>query len=93
MTIKRLGVLSVGLIHAVIGAFIGLLIGIFYGILISVAGSATQQTGVFAGLGIAMVIVMPILYGAFSFIGGIIFAALYNLGAKWTGGVKMETTN
>ena len=43
-----------------------------------------------AGMGIAAVIVMPIIYGVLGFIGGIISAAMYNLIAGFVGGIEME---
>jgi len=33
-------------------------------------------------------LVMVMLYPLFGFIGGIILAALYNLAAKWVGGIR-----
>jgi hypothetical protein len=33
---------------------------------------------------------MPLLYGAFGFVGGAIGALLYNLFAKWVGGFELE---
>ena len=38
--------------------------------------------------GAGAIIVLPIFYGVFMFVMGLIQAALYNLAAKWTGGWK-----
>jgi len=74
--------------------------GVFYGImtlmyvpffLFAVAtrhGSAAQVT-----VGGAFLAFLPILFGAFGFVGGVIAAALYNLIAKWTGGLEFEVTD
>jgi hypothetical protein len=34
----------------------------------------------------------PIFYGVMGFIGGVVMAAMYNLVASFTGGIKMELT-
>ena len=36
---------------------------------------------------------MPIVMGIFGFVFFVIFAAIYNLLAKWLGGVEVEITN
>jgi hypothetical protein len=38
-------------------------------------------------------LLFPVIYGAVGFIGGVIAAALYNLVAKWTGGLEFEVTD
>jgi hypothetical protein len=43
-----------------------------------------------AGIGIAMAIGMPILYAVMGFIFGVIGAWLYNVIAKWLGGIQVE---
>lgn len=43
-----------------------------------------------AGMMIVIAIVFPIFYGIFGFIFGVIGAALYNLIAKWVGGIEFE---
>ncbi len=35
-------------------------------------------------------IFMPIIYGVMGFVGGIVAAALYNLFARWIGGIEVE---
>jgi len=41
--------------------------------------------GIFGGF---MLIFLPLLYAAMGFIGGVIAAAIYNVVAKWTGGIE-----
>ena len=43
-----------------------------------------------AGIMVGMGIFMPIVYGAMGFIFGMIGAALYNLVARWIGGLELE---
>ena len=37
-----------------------------------------------------MGILMPVIYGVMGFIGGVIGAAVYNLDARWIGGIELE---
>jgi len=78
----------------------GVVLGVLYGIvsllvvpfvlLAAALGSKTgvPALGIFLGAGLA--ILLPVLYAAAGFIGGIIGAALYNVIAKWTGGFEFE---
>jgi len=51
---------------------------------------APLQAGKMGGLMIGMGVFMPIIYGAMGFIFGVIGAALYNLVARWIGGIEVE---
>ncbi|HJX70701.1 MAG TPA: DUF3566 domain-containing protein [Bacteroidales bacterium] len=88
--IKRMDVLSVGKIYALTMAIIGFIAGIIIA-LIGGAITTFDRPGMWgAGLGIASIIILPIVYAIFGFLLGIIGAALYNLIAKWVGGIKIE---
>ena len=89
MIIKRFDPVSVGKVMGVCYVLIGLLAGLFVAAMGSMMGGATGLP--FAGTGLAAIIVLPIVYGIFGFIGGIIGAFIYNLVAGWVGGVVMET--
>jgi hypothetical protein len=74
----------------------GIVLGILYGIggliaapFVLIAAFAGNQ-GV---QGIALAVMLPIIYAVGGFIGGIIAAALYNLVAKWTGGFEFEVSD
>jgi hypothetical protein len=58
------------------------------------AGAAQGQDKIAGGIGGAMMIglaiLFPVIYGVMGFIAGMISALLYNLMAKWVGGVEME---
>lgn len=86
--IRRLGVMSVAKLYALLSAIMGLIIGIFS--LILGLAMSTVDLGFGAGLGVIGMIILPIFYGIFGFIAGLIGAALYNLVAKWIGGIKIE---
>jgi hypothetical protein len=45
------------------------------------------------GLGAIFVIFLPIFYAIAGFIGGVIVAFIYNLVAKWTGGIEIVLTD
>jgi len=75
----------------------GIVLGVFY-LVLSVLfvpfillpvllRKGSSSPAIFGG---AFVILIPLLYGAIGFIGGIIAAAFYNLVAKWTGGLEFE---
>jgi hypothetical protein len=99
LTIKSIGVLSVAKIYAAIMFVISLLISIPYGLFIMIFGVAAMGSGAKEGMaagggaiviGIIIMIVIPIVYGVFGFIGGAIGALLYNLFSKMVGGVELE---
>ena len=96
MVIKRVGVVSVAKIYGAMCAGLGLLFGLMFAAFSSLGSGLASAAGTsvlpFAGFGIAAIIVMPILYGLFGFIGGLISGAFYNLFAGLVGGVEIETT-
>jgi hypothetical protein len=96
MVIKRVGVMSVGKIYGVMCAAIGLLLGLVMAAAGSIGAGLASASGSsalpFAGFGVAAIVVFPILYGIFGFIGGLISGALYNVFAGMVGGVEIETT-
>jgi hypothetical protein len=85
---------------------LGITLGVIYGILsliivvplfliISLVGAATAAKGggqalpaLFSGV---FIIFLPIIYAVLGFIAGVIMAFVYNLVAKWTGGVEFTT--
>lgn len=79
-----------GLIYAVFGLIIGLLWVPLVGLVAAFHASMGGGPGMMgAGVGLFAIVIFPIIYFVIGFIFGIIFAALYNLVAKWTGGVEM----
>ena len=89
--IKSVGVFSVA---KVMGAMYGLLGLIFIPIflLVGMAGSmAGGRSNPFGALGGLMLgILAPVCYGVMGFVLGAISAFLYNLMAKWLGGIEVE---
>jgi hypothetical protein len=89
--IKSVGVLSVAKMMGLIQACLGVVLIPFF-LLIGLAGTlAGRQQSPFAGMvGLVFAFCMPIFYGVLGFIMGAIGAALYNLFAKWIGGIEVQ---
>lgn len=94
--IKKFSPLQLGKILAVVYGLLSLLAAPFI-VLFAVMGAfaGAQQSGApgaLAGLGagIGMAVMIPIVYTAFGFIGGVLGAFVYNLAAKWVGGIEVE---
>ena len=92
--IKKIGVMSVAKIMAVLYAFIGLIIGSIFTIfsVIGLAIASQEASGIIAIIfGFGSIIMLPLFYGAMGFFGGAVTAWMYNLIASWIGGIEIET--
>lgn len=94
-TLKRIPPLQLAKVLGVIYALMALIfVPIFLIVAIASAFAPSQEGMPMAAMGltfgIIMSIAMPIFYGIFGFISGLIGAALYNLIAKWVGGIQVE---
>ena len=105
VTIKKFGVLSVGVMWGILSAIGGLIVGLIWAAMFSLISVFTEAYGgmygepygmdeafgamswIFGGMAI---IILPVFYGVIGFVGGIIGATLYNLFARWVGGIKVE---
>ena len=96
MVIKRIDVLSVakitGIIAAAFGLFFGVIFFLFSSLFSSLFGAILCNHGGGTAMfgGIAGIFLLPILYGIFGFIGGLIQAFVYNLASGFVGGVRIE---
>ena len=99
MIVKKFGVLSVASIYGILSAIVGLIIGLFYGaILTALSGTYGALDPIFPGIEflgvgavwVVLIIISIIFYGIIGFLSGLIGAALYNVFAKWIGGIKVE---
>ena len=88
--IKKLGVLSVGVMWGILSAIGGLIGGIFMMIMTTTIPVYDEMGFLGWFIGGMAIVAMPIFYGVCGFLGGIISAALYNLFQQWVGGVKIE---
>lgn len=82
--VKRVGVISVAAVMTVIDAIVGLICGI----IVSLIGASIPGVPAIFG---ALAIIVGLVGGAFAgFISGAIFAILYNIAARYVGGVIVE---
>ncbi len=106
LRIRKLGILSLAKIYAVMMLVMSLLISIPYGLFIIIfaliGGAGAGQTDGFAGLavggggiiiGLLVMIGLPIMYAILGFIVGAIGALIYNIFAGLVGGVEIEVEN
>ncbi len=98
MQIKRVGVFSYAKISAVVMAGIMLIVAVPLGLIMMVVGAAalTQNGaagGVGIGMGLAYMILLPIIYGVIGFIFGALGALIYNVAAGFVGGIELELEN
>jgi len=96
-TVKRIEPGPALKLGAIIYAFLGLIIGVFMACFSLVAGSLSggSGTGMGArafgfGMGVGAIIVAPIVYGIIGGIGAGIAAVVYNLAARWVGGLEVD---
>jgi hypothetical protein len=96
-TIRRVGVLSVGKVMGLVYAFLGLIGGAMVALFSTLGGAfgaaMSEETGsaMFGAMfGVGAIIIFPLLYGCFGFIGGLIGGAVYNLVSGFVGGIELE---
>ena len=99
MSLWRCGVLSAanmwGLLSLIAGIIIGILAVLFAVIVYGGVGGTDYFGSDFGSLDLGVLllgwlVIIPIIYGIFGFLFGLIGAALYNVFAKWIGGIKVE---
>tara|TARA_Y100000034_G_scaffold130083_1_gene187703 strand:+ start:510 stop:803 length:294 start_codon:yes stop_codon:yes gene_type:complete len=93
MELKRISPLPFAKVSALLGAIMGLIFGlIIFSLSKLIANSQTPELAsiAFANASAMVIITLPIFYGIFGFLFGLISAVLYNLVAKWVGGINLE---
>ncbi len=98
--LQRIRIFTFAKFQAVLMAFVGLLAGILYsfgGLIIDILVSngwitSSETPGLSYGtlLAFGALIGMPIIFASAGFLAGIVEAILYNLFAKWFGGLKIN---
>lgn len=68
----------------------GIVLGALYGVLTLIAAPFIIIIELVrgAGIGAFAAIILPVIYAVIGFIAGVITAWVYNLVAKWTGGIE-----
>ena len=99
MVIKRVGVVSMGKLMGLLYAGIGLILGACFALFSLLGGGALLAAGgeegamgggMMMGMGVAAILFFPIMYGIIGFIGGLLTAWLYNVAAKFAGGIEID---
>ena len=85
--LQHIAPLQLGIVLAALYGAISLIFVPFILIFSAIGAKTGNSSGIFAG-GMIFIIFIPVLYATMGFIGGIITAAIYNLLAKWTGGIE-----
>ena len=89
--IKAVGVLSVAKMMGIIQGAIGLLLMPIFLLAGLVGVMAGGRSSAFSGVAsIVIAVLIPVFYAALGFVFGAIGALLYNLVAKWVGGIEIE---
>jgi hypothetical protein len=96
-TLTRIEPVSAGKVYGGTIALFGGLIGLLYAAMFVVIGlvGATEDASAGIGMvvaGVAMAVAIPVFYGMFGFIAGIILAFIFNMVTGWVGGLKMQFT-
>jgi hypothetical protein len=86
--IKRIDPLSLAKIFGFLYGVLGLIGGLFFSVISLLTHG--EPNGVPWFLGVGAIIFLPIMYGIGGSIMGAISGMLYNLAAKYTGGIKFE---
>ena len=93
--IISVSVVQAGLVLGGLYALISLLVSVvlvIIGLVVMAGGGGSSDAAAAFGGGIGIIIaavLAPFIYGALGFIGGVIVAAVYNLIAKFTGGIEV----
>jgi Transmembrane domain of unknown function (DUF3566) len=98
--IKRISPLQAGKMMGILYACMGLIFlpiflvaamaGAFAQHIQGAQGASAAPAAAVAGIMFGMGLFMPVIYGVMGFVFGIIGAAIYNLVARWIGGIEVE---
>lgn len=97
--LRSVAAVSCAKVFAILYGFIGLVMGVLFSMFFLFAEAIGRSSAFPSGpgrgaagllLGVGSIIFFPICYAVFGAIGGLIMAALYNVVAKYFGGIEME---
>ena len=95
MIVKRVAPVSFAKVAGILYAILGLCIGALFTIAALLGAFALGRSdspvpGFGMLFGVGAIIILPIFYGALTFVFALIGATLYNAVAGWVGGVEMD---
>ena len=93
MTLRRVGVLSIGKIACLLYGVIGILAGLVVAAITPFFGASSRdELGPLAPLffGVGAIVFLPLMYAVIGFIVGVVASSVYNLAARTVGGVEFE---
>jgi hypothetical protein len=93
MVIKRVGPVSCAKVVAALYMIVGVAIGGLISLGSMAGGMASEapwMAGLGAAIGIAAIVVLPLVYGALGFVATLIGAWLYNIAAGIVGGIEID---
>lgn len=93
MVIKRVGPVSCAKVVAALYMIVGVAIGGLISLGSMAGGMASDvpwMAGLGAAIGIAAIIVLPLVYGTLGFVTTLIGAWLYNIAASIVGGIEID---
>ena len=94
--LTRIAPMPVAKIFGILYALFGLIFLPFFviaglaGLFADGSNANAGAAGLMIGGMIAMAVIFPIMYGVMGFFGGLLVAAMYNLIARWVGGIEFE---
>ena len=89
--IKRISPIQLGKMLALLYGIIGLIAIPFFLFMATMSAQLpADQRGPLMAMGAGAALFAPILYAVVGFIAGIIGAVIYNVVAKWVGGIEVE---
>ena len=79
-------------VYGAIGLFIGAIVAVvsFFGATAGALADGSAEPWLGAVLGVGAIVAAPIFYGTLGFLGGLFTAFVYNLAARWMGGVELD---
>ncbi len=93
VTVKRIGPGSAFKVGLAIYGLVGLIVGLIFGLISMLGGSLALpvQAGMFGVFfGVGAIIIWPLCYGIGGGIVAAISAVVYNLIARWVGGLEVD---